>query len=167
MIVFIEGKCFNAGIWENRLFTHTKVSEVLPCDIWCESLFNVCLKRRFIVKNWWFILPRWKYALNSAPCAIDDRHSEFSIVNMFAATVRRSCGIASYGCRAGAAYIYSEPFRIKVYPQRCAPQFTTAAAGRFEFPPVPPDVLREIDQKKPLANSVNLYQRHFSVSSGE
>lgn len=32
---------------------------------------------------------------------------------------------------------------------------------------VPQDILDQLDQKKPLANSVNLYSRHFSVSTGE
>jgi len=32
---------------------------------------------------------------------------------------------------------------------------------------VPHDILDQIDRKKPLANSVNLYSRHFSVSTGE
>ena len=32
---------------------------------------------------------------------------------------------------------------------------------------VPQAILDQLDQKKPLANSVNLYSRHFSVSTGE
>jgi len=32
---------------------------------------------------------------------------------------------------------------------------------------VPRDILDQLDQEKPLANSVNLYSRHFSVSTGE
>jgi len=32
---------------------------------------------------------------------------------------------------------------------------------------VPQDIIDHLDQKKPLANSVNLYSRHFSVSTGE
>ena len=35
-----------------------------------------------------------------------------------------------------------------------------------EHSQIPQELLEQIDQKNPLANSVNLYSRHFSVSTG-
>jgi len=86
---------------------------------------------------------------------------------MFATPIRRGCSTAGRNSRLRFASLYSEPYRIPLQQTTRALQFTTSSTVHFEFPLVPADVLQEVDQKKPLANSVNLYARHFAVSSGE
>jgi len=86
---------------------------------------------------------------------------------MFATAVRRGTGFVCGSCLSRAASSFPEPFRIPLPVRVGSQRFKTSCSVGLEFPTIPEDVLREIDQTKPLANTVNLYSKHFSVSSGQ
>lgn len=55
--------------------------------------------------------------------------------------------------------------RVSVQP--LLPRFLCSRFHHDLHPSIPQEILDQLDFKKPLANSVNIYDRHFSVSTGQ